>query len=209
MWSCFVRWSWKKNLTLPDIESRNALHCNTLQPAATRCNTLQNTATHCKPLHGAPVHSQDLTNCNLLQHVATRCTTLQQTATDLEPPYALKTWQFTTHCNTLQQTATRCITLQQIRSPHTLSRLDYHQKFHRNKNKNTKGNTKIPPESEFWHPVLPGKTSRKSAPPSFSTVNWVASWLLRFLTFYIIQNLNTCNQCHLIKIAKVNYMVIC
>ena len=170
---------------------------------------LQHTANHfTEPLYTLKTW-QTATYYNTLQHAAPRCTTLQHTGTDLEPPYALKTWRFTTHCNTLQQTATRCNTLQQIRSPHTLSRLDYHQQFYRNKNKNAKGNTKIPPESEFWHPVLPGKISQKSAPQSFSTVNWVASWLLRFFAFYLIQNMNTYNQCHLIEIAEVNYMIIC
>jgi len=44
---------------------RSAMHCNTLQHAATRCNTLQHTAT----------------DCNTLQHTATYCNTLQRAAT--------------------------------------------------------------------------------------------------------------------------------
>ena len=104
-----------------------AVHCHTLQHAATQCSkqapaapsgrllccnttlcntlsTLQHTATHTHLQNGAG--SFDIapqTRCNALQHAATRCNTYVSAKRS--------GWLLhcnTTHCNTLQRTATHC-----------------------------------------------------------------------------------------------------
>jgi len=76
---------------------RNAIHCNTLQDAATCCNMIQHTLYVWGLPLGKVLRSNDtdiLTpHCNELQRTATHCKTLQNNAT---------------HCNTLQCTSTHC-----------------------------------------------------------------------------------------------------
>jgi len=97
-----------------------AIHCNTLQHAATLSNKPQQmahvarryiAASHCA------FHSHTLrhtaTHCNTLQHTATRCNTLQHTTTRRNTLHQrLHTSHPPTHCNTLQRTETHCNILQ-------------------------------------------------------------------------------------------------
>ena len=72
-----------------------AIHCITLQHAATRCNTLH---AHEKPYRVCAFFAA--TYCNALQHAATHCNTL-------EMPYQFCA-VFTAQGNTMQHTATYC-----------------------------------------------------------------------------------------------------
>jgi len=74
--------SWKETCTAHEkrrvlktyaLLHTTAMHCNTLQHAATRCNTLQ--------LNLSRRRTPAYLSCVLLQRIATRCNTLQRTAT--------------------------------------------------------------------------------------------------------------------------------
>jgi len=81
--------------TLQDTLQHTAVHCNTLQHAATQLRHTNDEEVALEMQHiydeSTATYYNIATHCNTLQHTATHCNTLQHTAT---------------HCNTLQRTAT-------------------------------------------------------------------------------------------------------
>ena len=103
-----VTWGMSPCATLQD----SAVHCRTLQHAATTCSAKTKGVFQYVTLHDTTAL------CSTLQHTAAHCNTLQHTATHCNnmEPYDIGRFPIcptARHCSALQRTATQCSTLQQ------------------------------------------------------------------------------------------------